>query len=98
MFSITIYYRDDGYEFTPLENAFYAAVHRLGWSFGTAWLLVACVSGHGGFFRSILSYRALVPFSRLTYTAYLTNGLVELYMAASLRAPKYMSVSTLVRT
>jgi hypothetical protein len=98
MFSITMYYHTETFQFTALENATYAAMHRLGWSFGTAWLLVACVSGNGGVFKTFLSYRALVPFSRLTYAAYLTNGLVELYMSASLRQPKFLSISTLVRT
>lgn len=78
------------------SRALYAGLHRLGWSYATAWLVLACALGHAGPVRQLLSARALVPLSRLTYCAYLTNGLVELYQAASVRTPKYMSTVNMV--
>lgn len=42
------------------------------------------------------NYRVLIPLSRLTYCAYLTNGLVELYQAGTIRVPKYMSTFNLL--
>lgn len=46
--------------------------------------------------RRFFASRALVPFSRLTYCAYLTNGLVELYHASSIRTSKYLNIMNLV--
>lgn len=95
MFVVTIYYHDD-YKYSSLQSALYASLHRLGWSLSNGWLVLACVMGYGGFLNRLLSSRVLVPISRLTYCAYLTNGFVELYMLATTRTGKYMSVIDLV--
>lgn len=95
MYSVTLYYIPT-YEYTQLESALYNSLHRLGWSALASWMLLACVTSEKGWLKTLLSWRALVPISRLTYCAYLTNGFVELYMAASVRSPKYMSVTNLV--
>ena len=95
MYSVTLYYVPT-YEYTRLESALYNSLHRLGWSALASWMLIACVTSENGCLKSLLSWRGLVPISRLTYCAYLTNGFVELYMAASVRSPKYMSVTNLV--
>lgn len=92
MFSIVFFF---GVEYPPIWNALYASLHRLGWSYATSWVLLACILGYAGPIRSILSSSALVPLSRLTYCAYLMNGLVELFYSASIRTPKYMSVMNL---
>ncbi|XP_058833255.1 nose resistant to fluoxetine protein 6-like isoform X2 [Topomyia yanbarensis] len=91
MFGVSTFYNSTGTN-NYLYNALYAALHRLGWSLSNGWLVLACVSGHAGPLKRILSSRALVPISRLTYCAYLTNGLVELYISASQRVPLYSSV------
>lgn len=95
MFSVTVYYIPT-YQYSYLESALYSSLHRLGWSLFTGWMVLACVTSESGSLRSFLSSRALVPLSRLTYCAYLTNGFIELYLAASIRTPKYMSVTNLV--
>lgn len=95
MYSVTLYYISS-YEYSHLESAFYNSLHRLGWSIFTGWIVLACVTSEDGALKNFLSSRALVPLSRLTYCAYLTNGFIELYLAASIRTPKYMSVINLV--
>ncbi|EAT43757.1 AAEL004811-PA, partial [Aedes aegypti] len=87
MLSITTFYNSAGTS-DYLYNALYAALHRLGWSL-SMWLVLACVTGNAGPLKKFLSSRLLVPISRLTYCAYLTNGLVELYFSASQRVPLY---------
>lgn len=94
MFSIVVFF---GTDYSRTIRSLYAGLHRLGWSFATSWILLACVLDYAGPLKSILSSRALVPLSRLTYCAYLSNGLVELYLAGSIRTPKYMSTINLVR-
>lgn len=94
MFSLTLFYSG---EYSRFESSTYAAFHRMGWSLANSWLVLACVLGYAGSLRNLLASRGLVPFSRLTYCAYLTNGIVELYQKASLRSPKYLSVFHTVR-
>ncbi|XP_055612417.1 nose resistant to fluoxetine protein 6-like isoform X2 [Uranotaenia lowii] len=91
MFGLSAFYNSTGTE-NYLANAIYAALHRLGWSLSNGWLVLACVTGHGGPLKKFLSSQVFVPISRLTYCAYLTNGLVELYFSASQREPLYASV------
>ena len=95
MCSVTLYYIPS-YKYSTLESALYNSLHRLGWSVFTGWAVFACVTSESGMIKSFLSSRLLVPLSRLTYCAYLTNGFIELYLAASIRTPKYMSVTNLV--
>ncbi|XP_058444521.1 nose resistant to fluoxetine protein 6-like [Malaya genurostris] len=91
MFGVSLFYNSFGTE-NYLYNALYAALHRLGWSLSNGWLVLACVTGHAGPLKRLLSARVLIPLSRLTYCAYLTNGLVELYISASQRVPLYSSI------
>ena len=95
MFSVTLFYIPS-YNYSQLESALYNSLHRLGWSIFTGWLVLGCVTSEGNGLKTFLSSQILVPISRLTYCAYLTNGFIELYMAGSIRTPKYMSVSSLV--
>ena len=46
--------------------------------------------------NNFLKWRPFVVLSRLTYSAYLTNGLIELHNASILRVPVYLSVHNLV--
>ncbi|XP_071855818.1 nose resistant to fluoxetine protein 6-like [Bombus fervidus] len=58
----------------PLNLAvLYLALSRTGWALGIAWLVVACTTNHGGIVNKILSLDFLVPFSKLSYAAYLLN-------------------------
>ncbi|XP_053699470.1 nose resistant to fluoxetine protein 6-like [Sabethes cyaneus] len=91
MFGVSIFYNATGTE-NYLYNALYAALHRFGWSLSNGWLVLACVTGHAGPLKKFLSSPVLVPISRLTYCAYLTNGLVELYISASQRTARHSSV------
>lgn len=92
---VTLYYNRD-YKYTTLEAALFASFHRLGWSVSNGWLVLACVTGYGGVLSKFLSNRVWVPIARLTYCAYLTNGLVELYLLSISRTQQYMSVATAV--
>lgn len=93
MFLVTIFYR---VPYTILESSLYAGLHKLGWNLSVGWLVVAVTTGHAGWLQKILSARVFAPISRLTYCAYLSNGIVELYHSGSLRNPIYMSTTSMV--
>lgn len=94
MFGISTFYNATGTS-NYMYNALYAAAHRLGWSASNGWLVLACVTGNAGPLKRFLASSVLVPISRLTYCAYLTNGLVELYFSATQRVPIYASIPTM---
>lgn len=96
MFSVSLYY-SPSYKYSRIEAALYNCLHRIGWNIFISWLIISCVNNPKGSLRKLLSSRALVPLSRLTYCAYLTNGFVELFLSSSIRAPKHLSVIALVR-
>ncbi|XP_073830449.1 nose resistant to fluoxetine protein 6-like [Musca autumnalis] len=86
MFSLSRFYSDS---YTQLESTIYAGLHKLAWNLASGWLVLAVTTGHGGWLQRMLSWRVFVPFSRLTYCAYLCNGIVELYSTASLRTVEH---------
>ncbi|KAH6945025.1 hypothetical protein HPB50_006752 [Hyalomma asiaticum] len=51
----------------------FAFSERLLWSVWLAWLTFACSTGRGGFIAKWLSWRAFVPFSRLSFGVYLLH-------------------------
>ncbi|XP_033205346.1 nose resistant to fluoxetine protein 6-like [Bombus vancouverensis nearcticus] len=54
-------------------SVLYLALSRTCWALGIAWLVVACTTNNGGIVNKILSLDIFVPFSKLTYGAYLLN-------------------------
>ncbi|KAK3916727.1 Nose resistant to fluoxetine protein 6 [Frankliniella fusca] len=94
MFSVSVFYQP-GHAYNPLEAALYASLHRLGWCVATSWVIFACVTGNGGVMQRALTWRPLVPLSRLTYCAYLVNGAVVLWGVAAVRQPRTLSTPTL---
>ncbi|XP_076183081.1 nose resistant to fluoxetine protein 6-like [Ptiloglossa arizonensis] len=70
---LTIVYGIYGDAFTPFLSAAYTALSHSGWAVSVGWILIACVTGHGGMVNKILSWKYLYPLSRLTYCAYLVH-------------------------
>ncbi|XP_066994269.2 nose resistant to fluoxetine protein 6 isoform X2 [Anabrus simplex] len=61
---------------SPLTAAVYVGLSRTAWGVGLAWIMIACCTHHAGIINTVLSFRGWVPFSRLTYCAYLLNPLI----------------------
>ncbi|PVD22481.1 hypothetical protein C0Q70_18295 [Pomacea canaliculata] len=79
-----LYGASSGSPVTLATSAFYNAVHRHVWGACVCWVVVACVTGNGGFVNTILSWSAFVPLSRLTYCIYLLHlMMMELYLLNS---------------
>lgn len=77
-------------------SALYNAVHRTVWGACVAWVVVACVTGNGGFVNTLLSWQALVPLSRLTYCIYLLHIMMLAVYIYSRDTLFYYSDSNLV--
>lgn len=88
LFSICRFYRRP---YNQIESLLYAGLHKLGWNLSVAWLVLAATTGHAGWLQNLLSSRVFAPISRLTYCAYLSNGIVELYHSSTIRYGRYQS-------
>ncbi|KAK3732205.1 hypothetical protein RRG08_026587 [Elysia crispata] len=63
-----------------LTAALYNALARSAWGICVAWVIVACVTGWGGFVNTFLSWSPFVVLSKLTYMAYLVHiYLINIY-------------------
>ncbi|KAJ8978538.1 hypothetical protein NQ317_009481 [Molorchus minor] len=104
MYSIVIFYNPD-HTSTNFESATYSSLHRVAWCLAIGWVMVACITENsdwklkytwtdpGGGTRQdmFLSWKLFIPASRLTYCAYLANGLIVVYNIGVLRQPMYLS-------
>ncbi|XP_015189629.1 PREDICTED: nose resistant to fluoxetine protein 6-like isoform X2 [Polistes dominula] len=77
-----------------LTAAIYVALSRTVWAIGIAWLLIACCTNNGGIVNSILSCKVWIPFSRLTYAAYLLNPIVISSMSFLSESSLHFNYST----
>ncbi|XP_077264331.1 nose resistant to fluoxetine protein 6-like [Temnothorax americanus] len=59
-----------------LATSIYVALHRILWTIGTAWIVIACSTKHGGIINQLLSFKGWMPLSRLTYCVYLLNPVI----------------------
>ncbi|KAG8287297.1 hypothetical protein J6590_041541 [Homalodisca vitripennis] len=65
----------------------YMVFHRHLFIAGFAWIILACILGHGGYLNQFLSWNILIPFTRLTYGAFLTHVLIQSIETYSQRVP-----------
>ncbi|XP_076454789.1 nose resistant to fluoxetine protein 6-like [Babylonia areolata] len=76
-----LYDASNGHPLTVEVAAFYSAVTRTVWGACVAWVVIACCTGNGGLVNMLLSWKGLVPLSRLTYTIYLLHIMImDLFM------------------
>ncbi|KAJ8734676.1 hypothetical protein PYW08_013926 [Mythimna loreyi] len=85
----------NGY-FEVWPTAFYISVGHTAWGVAVAWVAISCCSGYGGLVNSALSYRGLLPLSRLTYCAYLVHPTIMMYTSFLLDGPYHMQNSTVL--
>lgn len=63
----------------------YATTHRIAWALGLAWIVFSCATGRGGVVNSLLSWDALVPLGRMSYSIYLVHAYLVFYKAWTIR-------------
>ncbi|XP_019869984.2 nose resistant to fluoxetine protein 6 isoform X2 [Aethina tumida] len=74
----------------PITGAAYSSLSHSAWALSLAWIVVACVTGHGGIANKVLSSTILYPFSRVTYCAYLIHPIVIRLMVMSTDSPMHL--------
>ncbi|CAG4940148.1 unnamed protein product [Colias eurytheme] len=93
-FSVSLFYQD-WYQYSTIEAAAYISLHKFAWSIANGWLIIACATGNGGILGKFLAWRFLVPIAKLTFCAYLVNGIIELYYVGQLRHPLHITFFTI---
>ncbi|XP_035212217.1 nose resistant to fluoxetine protein 6-like [Stegodyphus dumicola] len=68
---------NSGEAYTTTEAVAYASLSKQTWALGMAWVVICCVTGHGGIVNTILSWKAFVPLGRLTFAVYLLHPIVQ---------------------
>ncbi|KAK3766956.1 hypothetical protein RRG08_059825 [Elysia crispata] len=86
----------DGHPISKEVAALYNALARIAWGTSICWVIFACATGYGGFVNTLLSWKGLVPLSRLTYCAYLVHILVLFYFFFSQRSFFYIGNTNVV--
>ncbi|CAB3363851.1 Hypothetical predicted protein [Cloeon dipterum] len=77
-------------------SAAYSSLSHTAWALGTAWVIVACSTGHGGFVGRLLSAPSLYPMSRVTYCAYLIHPLIIRMMVMYVDSPLHLARTTVM--
>ncbi|KAG5881586.1 hypothetical protein JTB14_034806 [Gonioctena quinquepunctata] len=73
-----------GPEFDKWGNSFYLALVRPVWALCVAWVILACIEGHGGPINTILSLPIYQILNRFTYSIYIVHyTILDLRMFAS---------------
>ncbi len=62
-----------GDEYSHVQSGIIYTGARILWALFSAWTIGACVTGYGGLINWMLSWKALVPLSRLSYSVFLTH-------------------------
>lgn len=88
----------DDHRYNELEASFYAGFHRQIFALSISWLIFCCVHGYGGFVNQFLSWKGWVPFSKLTYSAYLCHYVFLLLEAGSVRTAGTISTMSILRS
>lgn len=78
--------------FTLAESIVYESLSRFAWGVALAWVVFACKEGFGGWVNDILSWRAWLPLSRVTYSAYLLHPIVIYIFLGNLKSSMMASL------
>ncbi|KAL3267195.1 hypothetical protein HHI36_011331 [Cryptolaemus montrouzieri] len=65
----------------------FGSLHHVIWSLFSAWVILSVSEGYGAWIAPLFNWRPLVLLGRITYPAFLCHGAIQLYSAATTRAP-----------
>nr|CAD7264866.1 unnamed protein product [Timema shepardi] len=82
------------YQYDAVKMSIYYALSPVAFSLALSWVILACVTGHGGWFNSALSWRGLTIFSKISYSMYLTQFLVLFYNVGTTKTSQEVNAVT----
>ncbi|XP_033218540.1 O-acyltransferase like protein-like [Belonocnema kinseyi] len=85
------------YSYDRIEASFYAGLHRHAFALAISWIIFASTHGYAGLIGKFLSWRVWMPFSRLTYSAYLCHYIVLFYYSGTVRAAEKLTTVNVMR-
>ncbi|XP_044749166.1 nose resistant to fluoxetine protein 6-like [Coccinella septempunctata] len=68
-------------------SAIYGSFHHLLWSMIISWFIIAISEGCGSWIEPILAWKPFTFLNRVTYSAFLCHGAIQMYTAAINRGP-----------
>lgn len=71
----------------------FRTVHATAWGLGLIWIVLSCKWGLAKPVDKLLSHRALLPLSRLTYCAYLVHPVSQIVMSFDLKGTVHIQHS-----
>jgi len=74
----------------------YNMLDRTAWSVCLAWLVFACVNGYGGPINALLSWKAFIPLSRVTYTCFLVSIDIQTFYWLTAKTAQYLDQTSIV--
>ncbi|XP_077295360.1 nose resistant to fluoxetine protein 6-like [Arctopsyche grandis] len=87
--SSLIYGMKDGY-LDQWPTAFYVSIGHTAWGVSVAWIVLYCISAKDGILNKLLSYRGILPLSRLAYCAYLVHPTIMVICSYQLDGPFHL--------
>ncbi|KAL3267193.1 hypothetical protein HHI36_011329 [Cryptolaemus montrouzieri] len=78
-----------------LLSGLYGSLHHFLWSICICWGIIGVSEGYGPWLAPYLNWGPWVLLSRITYTAYLCHGAIQLYTAGIARYPIYAGMFNL---
>ncbi|CAG2061570.1 unnamed protein product, partial [Timema podura] len=72
LYSSNVFY-DPNYRYYASDAAVFASLDKLGWSLGSSWIIFACITKNAGPIEKFLTWKPIIPLSRLTYSAFLVK-------------------------
>ncbi|XP_031780038.1 LOW QUALITY PROTEIN: nose resistant to fluoxetine protein 6 [Nasonia vitripennis] len=84
-------FMETSYEYNVIWESFFTAVSRPIWGLGVCWIIYACLHNYAGPVSYVLSWKFLLPLSRISYCVYLVHIVIQLMHQSAIRIPNYFS-------
>ncbi|OWF41722.1 nose resistant to fluoxetine protein 6-like [Mizuhopecten yessoensis] len=86
----------NGHPLSIEVSALYNTTNRIAWGASLCWVIFACATGNGGYVNTLLSWKAFIPLSRLTYCGYLIHPIIMFAFYFSHQTPIHFDIFTMI--
>ncbi|XP_033222905.1 nose resistant to fluoxetine protein 6-like isoform X3 [Belonocnema kinseyi] len=87
----TIFSQPQEYVYNVVWESVFTSISRPLWATSIAWIVLACIRGHGGPINTFLSLPIFIPISRVSYSVYLVHVTIMQIKVFATRTPHYFS-------